>query len=339
MAEKKTFVFYKGWAEAIKEMPDDIRLEVYDCIIEYAFSGKIPSLKPMAKIAFNFIKNDIDLATDKYNKKVEINRINGANGGRPKKTENQQITETQQNPKNPVGFSETQQNPHEHDNEHEHDNDILFTKESKLREVWELFRGKRNSFEKDFKAFEKKTEGIEVDFEKLKREAVKCSNIYFQTWLNDFVPKSSGTGGGKIFSKDDFFKKLINLGVDEKDARVWMEVRKQKKAVFTEYVIDLIVEECERHSLDLSEAIKYSAKYSWQGFDYEWYQNKKNKENGTHNNTKQSNSNGSGYSTGRNESYQGGKTSFNQILARKLKASSDSESGNITIDAEVVERR
>ena len=176
MAEKKTFVFYKGWAEAIKEMPDDIRLEVYDCIIEYAFSGKVPSLKPMAKIAFNFIKNDIDLATDKYNKKVEINRINGANGGRPK---------------NPVGFSETQQNPHEHEHDNDNDNDILFTKESKLREVWELFRGKRNSFEKDFKAFEKKTEGIEVDFEKLKREAVKCSNIYFQTWLNDFVPKSS----------------------------------------------------------------------------------------------------------------------------------------------------
>lgn len=133
MPEKKTFVFYKGWAEAIKEMPDDIRLEVYDCIVEYAFSGKVPSLKPMAKIAFNFIKNDIDMATDKYNKKVEINRINGANGGRPKKTENQQITETQQNPKNPVGFSETQRNPHDNDNEHDNDNDIKTLPNGKSR--------------------------------------------------------------------------------------------------------------------------------------------------------------------------------------------------------------
>ena len=54
-------------------------------------------------------------------------------------------------------------------------------------------------------------------------------------------------------------------------------------------------------------------------------------------NTGQSNSNGNGNTGGGYQAYQGGKTSFNQILARKLNAAGNSESGNITIDAEVVE--
>lgn len=44
--------------------------------------------------------------------------------------------------------------------------------------------------------------------------------------------------------------------------------------------------------------------------------NYKNKENGTHNNTKQSNSNGSGYSTGRNQLSKGGKITASQMVAR-----------------------
>jgi len=120
---KESFVFYKSWKEALTDVPDDIRLEVYDCIIEYAFSGKVPSLKPMAKMAFNFIKNDIDRASEKYNKIVDRNRDNGKKGGRPR------------NPKNPVGFNETQQNPNDNDNEDDNDNDVLLKKETKEENI------------------------------------------------------------------------------------------------------------------------------------------------------------------------------------------------------------
>lgn len=63
----------------------------------------------------------------------------------------------------------------------------------------------------------------------------------------------------------------------------------------------------------------------------------KNTNNGTNqftNNRTAGNTAGSGTS---GSAHVSGKTSFNQILARKLKASGNSESGNITIDAEVVE--
>ncbi len=130
--------------EALKDVPDEIRLEVYDCIIEYAFSGKIPSLKPMAKMAFNFIKNDIDRASEKYDKTIERNRNNGKKGGRPKKIENQLITKTQENPKNPVGLLETQQNPNEDEYDDEDDNNILLEKESKEEKI------KKENFETEF---------------------------------------------------------------------------------------------------------------------------------------------------------------------------------------------
>jgi hypothetical protein len=58
--ERNSFIFYKGWREAIKDLPDDVRLEIYESIIEYATTGNLRGLKPMANIAFNFIKIDID---------------------------------------------------------------------------------------------------------------------------------------------------------------------------------------------------------------------------------------------------------------------------------------
>lgn len=41
--------------------PPEIRLEVYDAVIEYASSGTVPELKPLAKMAFSFIKREIDM--------------------------------------------------------------------------------------------------------------------------------------------------------------------------------------------------------------------------------------------------------------------------------------
>ena len=113
---KKSFVFYKEWKEAIEDLPDDIRLEIYESIIEYATTGNLQGLKPMAKVAFNFIKTSIDRDTEKYVSIVNRNRGNGNLGGRPRKT--------QRNPKNPVGYLETQRNPKNLDHDNDHDNDL-----------------------------------------------------------------------------------------------------------------------------------------------------------------------------------------------------------------------
>ena len=54
------FSFYISWRDAIRDLPDDVRLEVYEAAIEYAATGIQPALKPLARVAFNFIKDDID---------------------------------------------------------------------------------------------------------------------------------------------------------------------------------------------------------------------------------------------------------------------------------------
>ena len=116
MMERKSFVFYKDWRDAIKDLPDDVRLELYDSIMEYAFTGKVEGLKPMVSIAFNFIKPSIDRDAEKYMSVSERNKTNGAKGGRPK-------SKTQENPNNPNATSETQENPNNLDNDNVNDND------------------------------------------------------------------------------------------------------------------------------------------------------------------------------------------------------------------------
>lgn len=63
---KKSFIFYASWKEVLKGYPAEVRLEVYDAVIEYAISGTLSELKPLAKMAFAFIQRDIDANAEKY---------------------------------------------------------------------------------------------------------------------------------------------------------------------------------------------------------------------------------------------------------------------------------
>lgn len=66
-SKKKSFIFNVEWQEILLDYPAEVRLEVYDAIIEYVATGTLSELKPMAKMAFSFIKKEIDYNTNKYN--------------------------------------------------------------------------------------------------------------------------------------------------------------------------------------------------------------------------------------------------------------------------------
>lgn len=114
--KKETFVFYKSWLNVIQDLPSDVQLEVYQAIAEYATNGKLTELKPLAKVAFSFIKQDIDRDTERYISIVERNRNNGIKGGRPKQPKITQKTQ--------VVFSQTQNNPKNLEYDNEYDNDL-----------------------------------------------------------------------------------------------------------------------------------------------------------------------------------------------------------------------
>ncbi len=72
--ENDNFLFNKSWRNAIRDLPPEIKLEVYEGIMDYCLEGKIPELSLPALVAFNFIKQDYDRQRDNYKK---------ARGGNP----------------------------------------------------------------------------------------------------------------------------------------------------------------------------------------------------------------------------------------------------------------
>lgn len=78
---KDSFVFYKSFYDAIKKIPDEYQLELYNAILSYSLEGLEPSdLSPIAEAMFILIKPNIDSSQKRYETSVE----NGKRGGRPK---------------------------------------------------------------------------------------------------------------------------------------------------------------------------------------------------------------------------------------------------------------
>lgn len=188
---KDTFIWYKKWTDALSEFDKEIRLEVREAVEEYAFTGNVPNLKTGSKMAFSFIRQDIDRDAQAYIDKCNKNRKNGAMGadfgklgGRPKKT-----------PKTPNGDMKTPKNhkkPHDYDNDYDND----FLKEKNKKEIFEIFRksyqGRKDGFDTEFNRLKKHNdwESVipnllqalenEIQWRKLKKE----HNAFVPEWAN-----------------------------------------------------------------------------------------------------------------------------------------------------------
>lgn len=88
MQPKQTFIFNVKWRDALAGYTPDVRLEVYEAVINYAATGVQPSdLQPLSRMAFDFIKQDIDGYKETYAATLAKRRAAGRAGGRPKKRE------------------------------------------------------------------------------------------------------------------------------------------------------------------------------------------------------------------------------------------------------------
>lgn len=75
----------------------------------YSISGEEPELEGVERLFWKRCRNTIDRYNESYEKRNTTNAENGRKGGRPRKPS--VFGETQENPNNPMGFSETQNNP------------------------------------------------------------------------------------------------------------------------------------------------------------------------------------------------------------------------------------
>lgn len=80
MDAKKSFLFNVEWHEVLKDYPAEVRLEVYEAIIRYCGSGTLSEMKPLAKMAFAFIKREIDYNENRYQETIEARRAAGRKG-------------------------------------------------------------------------------------------------------------------------------------------------------------------------------------------------------------------------------------------------------------------
>ena len=105
---RDSFIFYRSFYEAIKDLPRDIQGEIYTAIMEYSLYGnETDNLKPVARSIFTLIKPQIDVNNKRFD--------NGCKGGRPLKKE------TKEKPSN--NQKETKEKPNKNYNVNDNNND------------------------------------------------------------------------------------------------------------------------------------------------------------------------------------------------------------------------
>lgn len=66
MADKKSFVLYTEYEENLEELPDVELGQLFRAIFSYVNRGIVPDLSPSTRMAFSFIRKDLDRNQAKY---------------------------------------------------------------------------------------------------------------------------------------------------------------------------------------------------------------------------------------------------------------------------------
>lgn len=81
MDEKKRFVFYESFYDAIRYLSDEDRTLMLDAIIRYGLYEEMPELSGTLMAIFTLLMSSVDASKERYRK----SRENGTKGGRPAK--------------------------------------------------------------------------------------------------------------------------------------------------------------------------------------------------------------------------------------------------------------
>ncbi len=166
MENKKSFVFYESWYEVLEDERQEVQWEVIRAVMEYVFNDNLVELKPNAKMAFKFIKKDIDRDLEKYRQKCEKNRQNARKGGAP--IGNANAKKTTERLKNNRTEKKQPYNDDDDDDYNDNDNDF-FKKETNT--------GGGLSDDEVFKILEGEETGNDPDESKRKKVAPKKEKV------------------------------------------------------------------------------------------------------------------------------------------------------------------
>jgi hypothetical protein len=144
--KKDNFIFYLEWLRTMEAamLSKNEKSRLIDAIVAYADTGVVQELPRLLMAIFAPIKTTMDSNAEKYEARANINRANGAKGGRPKGSEKPKIT--QENPMGYSGFPQKTEKTHSHDYVYDnvYDNDFVYDAEATAPEnekgkIYEIF--------------------------------------------------------------------------------------------------------------------------------------------------------------------------------------------------------
>lgn len=116
-------IFYRSFYEAICELPDTNKLEVYDAVFKYSLDFQEPELKGLSKTIFTLIKPQLDANNKRY-----------MNGKQPKNKLEISKTEAKQKQNESKVEANKNKNENKNDNHNENENEPLPPRENSITE-------------------------------------------------------------------------------------------------------------------------------------------------------------------------------------------------------------
>ena len=231
--KKETFLFYADWLNVIRDLPSEVQLEVYQAIAEYAIYGNLIELKPLAKVAFGFVKQTIDRDTQKYISISEKRSEAGKKGGRRLKDNELEESNEKQKKQLLSGKSKKSNCPL---NDNVNDNDISFLEK-------------------------KKQKSVRVDFDEEEKNNQPLSD-----------QKETSPQGSAAPPPFNFRQAMLSAGFAADLTEDWLKIRKAKKAVNSERAFKIFLEQVQRTGRDKNEVLALVVQKQWKGFESSWVQ-------------------------------------------------------------------
>ena len=235
--KKETFLFYADWLNVIRDLPSEVQLEVYQAIAEYAIYGNLIELKPLAKVAFGFVKQTIDRDTQKYISISEKRSEAGKKGGRRLKDNELEESNEKQKKQLLSEKSKKSNGPlNDNDNVNDNDNDLSF-----------LEKKKQKSARVDFDEEEKNNQPLSDQKETSPQVAAAPPPFNFR-------------------------QAMLSAGFAADLTEDWLKIRKAKKAVNSERAFKIFLEQVQRTGRDKNEILALVVQKQWKGFEANWVQ-------------------------------------------------------------------
>lgn len=123
MADKKSFVLYTEYEENLEELPDEDLGQLFRAIFSYVNRGIVPDLSPSCKMAFSFIRKDLDRNQAKYEETCRRRAEAGQKGGLAKASNAKQKLAKASNAKQGLANLADNENDNDNVNENVNEND------------------------------------------------------------------------------------------------------------------------------------------------------------------------------------------------------------------------